>query len=218
MDNVDGVWRTVGGRRIFIKDGQDLRTAMKESGKFDNIIKEDPYKEQKKYIKDKTGVSDEEAEEIYGAIAHYTTTSYDDVRNMKNNDKSVVEERKHLEEYISKAPKYEGNIYRGMHFNDDNFVKQLEAGKIISMNGISSWSSDKNIAQAFSEQYGAKNQVIITTKNKSGVDISKLSAIEEEKEVLHSSKSYFNIVSIDKVDISKNDRENYLWNVQVEEI
>jgi len=29
-----GVWRTVSGRRIFIKDGQDLTSAMKESGKF----------------------------------------------------------------------------------------------------------------------------------------------------------------------------------------
>ena len=29
-----GVFRTVGGRRIFIKEGQDLATAMKESGKF----------------------------------------------------------------------------------------------------------------------------------------------------------------------------------------
>ena len=34
MDDIGGVWRTVGGRRIFIKDGQDLASAMKESGKF----------------------------------------------------------------------------------------------------------------------------------------------------------------------------------------
>lgn len=34
VDDVNGVWRTVGGRRIFIKDGQDLASAMKESGKF----------------------------------------------------------------------------------------------------------------------------------------------------------------------------------------
>ena len=34
MDDIGGVWRTVGGRRIFIKTGQDLATAMKESGKF----------------------------------------------------------------------------------------------------------------------------------------------------------------------------------------
>ena len=33
-DNSDGVWRTVGGRRIFIKKGQSLSDAMKESGKF----------------------------------------------------------------------------------------------------------------------------------------------------------------------------------------
>ena len=28
-NDLGGVWRTVGGRRIFIKDGQDLETAMK---------------------------------------------------------------------------------------------------------------------------------------------------------------------------------------------
>jgi hypothetical protein len=32
--DIGGVWRTVGGRRIFIKDGEDLSTAMKNSGKF----------------------------------------------------------------------------------------------------------------------------------------------------------------------------------------
>ena len=30
----DGVWRTVGGRRVFIRNGQDLASAMRESGKF----------------------------------------------------------------------------------------------------------------------------------------------------------------------------------------
>lgn len=33
-DAEDGVWRTVGGRRIFIRNGVDLATAMRESGKF----------------------------------------------------------------------------------------------------------------------------------------------------------------------------------------
>lgn len=32
-----GVWRTIGGRRVFIKDGQGLYDAMRESGKFKNI-------------------------------------------------------------------------------------------------------------------------------------------------------------------------------------
>ena len=34
MSDIGGVWRTVGGRRIFIKDGEDLATAMRKSGKF----------------------------------------------------------------------------------------------------------------------------------------------------------------------------------------
>jgi len=33
-DEQNGVWRTVGGRRVFIKDGQSLSDAMRESGKF----------------------------------------------------------------------------------------------------------------------------------------------------------------------------------------
>jgi hypothetical protein len=36
-NDIGGVWRTVGGRRIFIKDGEDLKTAMKNSGKFGNL-------------------------------------------------------------------------------------------------------------------------------------------------------------------------------------
>jgi len=37
--DIGGVWRTVGGRRIFIKDGQSLEDAMKQSGKFNNKYK-----------------------------------------------------------------------------------------------------------------------------------------------------------------------------------
>ena len=33
-NNEDGVWRTIGGRRVFIRNGQSLSEAMKESGKF----------------------------------------------------------------------------------------------------------------------------------------------------------------------------------------
>lgn len=36
MSEEGGVWRTIGGRRVFIKDGEDIATAMKKSGKFNN--------------------------------------------------------------------------------------------------------------------------------------------------------------------------------------
>lgn len=34
FDDSDGVWRTIGGRKVFIRKGQSLSDAMKESGKF----------------------------------------------------------------------------------------------------------------------------------------------------------------------------------------
>lgn len=33
-EDIGGIWRTIGGRRVFIKDGDDLQTAMRKSGKF----------------------------------------------------------------------------------------------------------------------------------------------------------------------------------------
>ena len=50
-DDIGGVWRTVGGRRIFIKDGQDLASAMKESGKFELLPKKEVAKIEKEYAK-----------------------------------------------------------------------------------------------------------------------------------------------------------------------
>ena len=40
-DDIGGVWRTIGGRRVFIKTGKSLSEAMKESGKFKTKKKEE---------------------------------------------------------------------------------------------------------------------------------------------------------------------------------
>ena len=66
-DDIGGVWRTVGGRRIFIKDGQDLASAMKESGKFkENTDKDDEIQDQNERLTTKGGFLNytEEDEEI----------------------------------------------------------------------------------------------------------------------------------------------------------
>ena len=44
FDASDGVWRTIGGRRIFIKNKQPLSEAMKQSGKFKKVTREDVVK------------------------------------------------------------------------------------------------------------------------------------------------------------------------------
>ena len=48
----DGVWRTVRGRKIFIKDGQSLTEAMKDSGKFESKKEEKFTEEEIEEIKD----------------------------------------------------------------------------------------------------------------------------------------------------------------------
>ena len=37
LNGKSGVWRTVGGRKIFIANGQSLGDAMRASGKFKNL-------------------------------------------------------------------------------------------------------------------------------------------------------------------------------------
>lgn len=53
MSDEGGVWRTVGGRRIFIKDGEDLETAMKNSGKFKNTKITEQGKSNRKEVSEK---------------------------------------------------------------------------------------------------------------------------------------------------------------------
>lgn len=52
MAEEKGVWRTVSGRRIFIKEGQSLSSAMKESGKFKNLKSKNTERDKKKNYKD----------------------------------------------------------------------------------------------------------------------------------------------------------------------
>ena len=51
MAEENGVWRTIRGRRVFIKDGQSLTDAMKESGKFQETAEnnDSPINNQEKY-------------------------------------------------------------------------------------------------------------------------------------------------------------------------
>lgn len=89
----DGVWRTVAGRRIFIKNGQSLTDAMKNSGKFEkNNLQaklkkqfENKNKELEKKIesirnskKENLIVTDEKGNIIHEEIGSKNHTGYED--------------------------------------------------------------------------------------------------------------------------------------------
>ena len=65
FDKEDGVWRTVGGRRIFIRTGQSLAEAMVQSGKFKSL--RSTYKKEKE--KEKEEAKDKEWEEKVKKLA-----------------------------------------------------------------------------------------------------------------------------------------------------
>lgn len=71
-----GVWRTVAGRRIFIKNGQSLTDAMKNSGKFqkDNLQKK---------LKNQLKKEDEEIQEIEEDIESFKKGKSDIYEDMK---------------------------------------------------------------------------------------------------------------------------------------
>lgn len=60
----DGVWRTIGGRRVFIRTGQSLSDAMKKSGKFKTKITE----QEKQNIEKNTKESKESFEQAIDRI------------------------------------------------------------------------------------------------------------------------------------------------------
>ena len=74
FDTSEGKWRTVGGRRIFIREGQSLSDAMKGSGKFksknqkDREAKEKEIKEAKKTL-----AQSYNTEELKEEIEHYNS-------------------------------------------------------------------------------------------------------------------------------------------------
>lgn len=110
-NDVDGVWRTVGGRRIFIKGGQDLATAMKESGKFPSQKPKDlkDFNQQIQYIQDNQ-------DKLYDIVEN--SDNYDkelclafQERNKFNNKPNVLDakdfEKLSDNDYIK--------VYRGYH-------------------------------------------------------------------------------------------------------
>lgn len=131
------------------------------------------------------------------SVNQYSGSMYKQIRNQNNKSQNVVELRENIEEYIKISPKYEQETYRGLSFNDDdsynNFIKSLDKGAKIEMNGISSWTSSKKVAEEFANQ--SKHKVMLVNRNvKEGVSIKNISKWKGEEEVLFSSSANFKYV------------------------
>lgn len=111
----DGVWRTIGGRRVFIKHGQDLATAMRESGKFGNKKQEEqPQQQEKEFELSEDNINQVISESVSKwednyAKLYMTKMSPDDFLKL-----TIADE----EQYLLK----EGNFLRSMDNVDTNIL------------------------------------------------------------------------------------------------
>lgn len=154
-------------------------------------------------IREDTGMSEEEAQEVVSAINDYTLEGYADIRSAQANGDlgQYLDEAEAIEKYIDAAPKFgEGDLYRGMSVPDD-FASHLQVGDVIDNGGaLSSWSSNENVADNFAvpEAWGGKGAVmVIEGGTQRGASIKHLSANgRDEDEVLIPASARYEITDI----------------------
>lgn len=116
-NDIDGVWRTVGGRRIFIKEGQDLASAMKASGKFNSSNNKKLKKQDKIFDDFKNSDGSKE----------YFEEALNKISEMEYNNEINPDEYK---EYISKIQKEYADKKKSEKTNiksdDKNLLSQIE--------------------------------------------------------------------------------------------
>lgn len=131
----NGVWRTVGGRRIFIKDGQDLVSAMKESGKFSKNQVED----NKDYnnLNEELNETDKKVLDYYVMDAGAYDVNY--VLRNENVEKTENDKRaiKTLDNAINKSSlNKDVETYR--YISDENVFKDMKIGDVYEDKGFMS--------------------------------------------------------------------------------
>lgn len=121
MADEGGVWRTIGGRKVFIRDGQSLSEAMRESGKFKN-----KRKSQSPQYGVKHRVYGKAEGQIYEAIEgnQYPLTGE------KAGQTIEVPENETGEFEVYKAPRVSGFV-DGKYVEDENVNTILSDGRIV---------------------------------------------------------------------------------------
>ena len=130
------------------------------------------------------------------AIDYYTGSGYKAMRHGKYQD-----DVKLIDEVITKQPKWDGTIYRGMNVGQD-FIDNLESPDVDSIKfspkSPTSFSSSYNVSEIFS-QGGDGIPVVFEMQNKRGSSITHNSGIPEEKEVLHKSGENYKIKTVTRL-------------------
>ena len=155
MDN--GVWRTIGGRRIFIKNGKDIASAVRESGKFrtkkkkeadskktEKLNKSTQGKEYRNKLKSLDGKEDGTYNLDTGKAVDFGNKGYN-VSFEQSSDK--YDDAEYFDKITECRNKCDGNVYGGVFGGDPEisfYTTDLKTAKEImyKYNQHSIWSNE----------------------------------------------------------------------------
>lgn len=153
----------------------------------------------------KQGYSDDAVSSIYD-IYKYTTDGDNtgSVRNLsskiRNGQLAGDKMIDGMESFIKESPKFGKSTYRGMAISTKDYAK-LEKGASVDMNGISSWSTDSDIAKEFASHNksdkNTKMVIFVSPKQPRGTSVSHLSGYGEG-EVLVSHTARYKVDRIEE--------------------
>lgn len=135
-DDIGGVWRTVGGRHIFIKDGQDLASAMKESGKFKKQkITTDSEEQKRSELNQKLKEAQEKVDKLDEELAEYEedemmagSPAHDELRwkyeDAKEEYYKIKNELRQMQKTSNENAEY--NLYKQARENEDSISPMAE--------------------------------------------------------------------------------------------
>lgn len=165
-------------------------------------------------IMKQTGVTAEKAEFMYESIRDFSFGAYQDMRTVQMGGTDVwdlhhsVKEWKErvdaCEEFIIKSPKWNGGTtYRGMHASEsylDELYEKSKNGTTINMNGISSWSTSKAVAEgyAFPNPKTPLRIIFETDDAQIGTSVAHISIHPNEREILCSKDNEYFVREIVK--------------------
>lgn len=168
------------------------------------------------------------------AIGEWTSTLYKDIRALQLGDylsewaaTRAARELNHIREAMTTAPIFKGKIMRGITGMTPAKIKeQFTPGGFIRNDAIASWSKDKNVAMDFAQGRkgtgrNAPGQIGVIFEIKTSdrtFDITKVSRMGHEKEVLMEQGKMMKITSVRKQTSEVMGRKETIYKVFLEEV
>lgn len=163
-------------------------------------------------------ISEEKAKGIVDSIRNYTGSMYPLIRNAYTSPEYnayALKALNNLDEYLKAAPKWEGEIWRGINVSNET-AERLLREPYVDMLGPSSWSSDTNVADAFAQGKGDACVLFVLKNNLSGASVTHISSNDHEMEVTAPSGVKYYIDDVLKC--NRNGKQYYIVHVHENEV